>query len=356
MPQQDSSWWDSFSDQPYQLDAEDKPRFTADSMREYAALAGNALLLLPLFVWRLATIKPPIKKPDPEEFVGLSVSPNEQYDNAIVEMVAELGVKQLLVRVPSWDLDQLEVIQRFIERFPAHEFLINVLQDPRSVRDLEQWRQRLEQIFAALGDRCQYFQVGNAINRSKWGCRHSGEYLALLQVAEEVRRQFPGIKLVGSSVIDFEPLVTFRTLYNNSNFHLDVVSSLLYVNRRGSPYTRQFGIWHLAGKIRLLYTLVTMGNRNDKRFWITEMNWPLLDTKPYTPNSGHPRSTVDEPTQARYLKEYFQIAYASGYVERVYWWQLINPGYGLVDHRGGALRKHPSYEAFKDVVVSLGKK
>jgi hypothetical protein len=31
----------------------------------------------------------------------------------------------------------------------------------------------------------------------------------------------------------------------------------------------------------------------------------------------------------------------------VYWWQLINPGYGLVDHRGGGLRKMLSFYAFK---------
>jgi hypothetical protein len=64
---------------------------------------------------------------------------------------------------------------------------------------------------------------------------------------------------------------------------------------------------------------------------------------------------VDEPTQARFLKEYYQIAYASGFVERVYWWQLINPGYGLVDHRGGSLRKHPAYFAFKETVQELGR-
>ena len=42
-----------------------------------------------------------------------------------------------------------------------------------------------------------------------------------------------------------------------------------------------------------------------------------------------------------------RIARESGFVERVYWWQLINPGYGLVDHRGGMLRKMPSYHAFR---------
>ena len=310
--------------------------------------------MFPLFLWRYATVKPAPAPPDPKTFIGLSVSPHPDYDNAIVEMVNELGVRELLVRVPTWDLQQLQTISRFMERFPHQRFLVNVLQDPTAVRDTGLWQSRLREVFSTLAGRAEYFQIGNAVNRTKWGCRHSGEYLTLLQAAEEVRAQYPGVRFVGSSVIDFEPFITFRTLYNRYRYHLDVVGALLYVNRRGSPYNRQFGVFDLAQKIRLLYALVSMGNRNTKRFWITEVNWPLLNTRPYTPNSGHPRSTVDEPTQARYLKEYYQIAYASGFVERVYWWQLINPGYGLVDHRGGSLRKHPAYFALKETIQELG--
>ena len=37
-------------------------------------------------------------------------------------------------------------------------------------------------------------------------------------------------------------------------------------------------------------------------------------------------------------------------VEKVYWWQLINPGYGLVDSRAKQLRRMPSYYAFKNLL------
>lgn len=124
----------------------------------------------------------------------------------------------------------------------------------------------------------------------------------------------------------------------------------MYVNRRGSPFNRQYGLFDLARKLRLVFAIVSLANRSEPRLWITETNWPLLNTKPWTPNSGDPRSTVDEPTQAEYLKQYFQIAYQTGFAERVYWWQLINPGYGLVDHRRGKLRKYPSYFAFKEIL------
>mgnify|MGYP000855373273 FL=1 len=148
-------------------------------------------------------------------------------------------------------------------------------------------------------------------------------------------------------MIDFEPLSTLRTLFNFHQYQLDACSALLYVNRRGSPYAKQFGLFDLEKKIRIVAALVALSNRCDHRLWITEVNWPLLNTKPYPPNSGHPRSTVDEETQAQYLTEYCEIARQTGLVDRVYWWQLINPGYGLVDHRGDELRKMPSFYAFK---------
>jgi hypothetical protein len=130
---------------------------------------------------------------------------------------------------------------------------------------------------------------------------------------------------------------------------LDGAAALLYVNRRHSPYGTQYKIFDLENKIRLAKAMTSLSNSSDDKLWIPETNWPLLDTKPYTPNSGHPSRTCDEPTQADYLKLYYQIAWQTGWVEKVYWWQLINPGYGLVDSRNG-LRKMPSYYAFKEML------
>lgn len=350
MPEPDLSWWDSYSDQPYRIPAELKPRISSAHLREYMATAATCLGLTPAILWRYLNLKPSPAEIDVRAFVGLSVSPDVRFDGAVAEMVAELGVEELLVRVPTWELNKLDDYARYLESFSGKRFLINVLQNRDTVRDIELWRGGLRKIFGTLQTFTPYFQVGNAINRTKWGCGNSGDYLRLLDAAEEIRSEFPNIRLVGSSVIDFEPPVTLRTLFNFHHYRLDAVSALLYVNRRGSPYGRQYRFFDLLRKLKLIYAMVLSGNRNAPRLWITETNWPLLDTKPYTPNSGHPRSTVDEATQARYLKQYYQIAYQSGLVERVYWWQLINPGYGLVDHRGGRLRKHPSYFAFKEIL------
>jgi hypothetical protein len=344
------SWWDSYSDQPYRLVPGTKPGPGLARAREYFTVAATALALSPQLIWRYVNLRPRRSPFDAERFIGLSVSPDPRYEAAICEMVEELGVKELLVRIPVWDLDNLEAYQRFIERLNGVNVLVNVLQDRNSVEKPWIWFESLRRILRALAHKVEYFQIGNAINRRKWGCAHSGEYLDLLETANKLRIEFPNVKFVGSSVIDFEPLVTLRTLYNRRRYTLDVVSSLLYVNRRGAPTSRQFKVFDLHNKLRLIYSMVLTGNRNARRLWITEMNWPLLNTRPYTPNSGHPSRTVDEDTQAEYLKQYFRIAHDTGWVERVYWWQLINPGYGLVDHRGDRLRKHPSFFALKELL------
>jgi len=340
-------WWDPYSNQPRRLPGERKPRFAGANLAEYVRVAGTALAASPRVLANYAAAREAPSTQPAADFVGLSVSPDDEHADAVEEMVADLGARELLIRIPSWELGNLDRYFEFASRFPGHRLLFNVLQCRDSVTNPGAWSAALDAIFGRFKQLSTDFQIGNAVNRTKWGCVHSGEYLDLLEAAEKVRADHPGVRLVGSSVIDFEPLVALRTLRNHRRYHLDAVSALLYVNRRGSPYGRQYGLFDLRNKLRLLHAITAAGNRNDRRLWITEINWPLLDTRPYTPNSGHPARTVDEATQARYLTDYYRIAWRCGWVEKVYWWELINPGYGLVDHRDRRLRRMPSYYAFK---------
>ncbi|GJL82532.1 MAG: hypothetical protein DHS20C01_21660 [marine bacterium B5-7] len=348
-------WWDPYSSQPYKLQESDKPRTSVGNIIEYMKIAVSVLALGPFVALRYSFMKPFLSAPaDAHDFVGLSVTPDTRFNDAIVDMVDDLNVRNLMVRVPCWEADQLEPYLELMNRLPDRDFAINILQSRDSIRDPDNWQRQVSQIVAGLSPRARTYQIGNAINRSKWGCRHSGQWLDLMDRAmraiNEIKNASNPIEVAGSSVIDFEPLVTLRTLFNFHPQQFDICASLLYINRRGSPDGRQYGVFNLERKIRLIAAMLAVSNVSGRRLWISETNWPLLDTKPYTPNSGHPRSTVDEATQADYLTHYFKIAWRSQLVERVYWWQLINPGYGLVDHRGGTLRKMPSYYAFKKLM------
>lgn len=347
----DDSWWDYYSDQPYVLNKIDKPRITRNSISESIKTLATLVGLSPALVWRYFMQRKTPSVHQVKDFAGLSVSPNKRHGSQISEMIDELDVKQLLIRIPVWKTHQIDDYINFAESFGERQILINILQNRESVIHPDQWQAQVNTIIGACRGFTNTFQIGNAINRSKWGCHTAADYFILQNKVEELRSQFPDIKVLGSSVIDFEPLTTLRTLINRQSYQLDGCASLLYVNRRLSPYNKQFGIFDLEKKIRLIYAILSLSNKSKKRLWITETNWPLLNTRPYTPNSGNPRSTVDEKTQAEYLKHYYLIAYQCGMVEKVYWWQLINPGYGLVDSRAKSLRKMPSYYTFKKLLT-----
>ena len=347
-------WWDPHSDQPYRLAPIQKRRATFSHHLEYGKTALTGFAILPFALtclFKTAKAKPP---PQPTDFVGLGISSDRGAPNAVVELVEELGARRLLLRVPTWHADHLEPYLNFAQKFSNQKILVNILQSRDNATHPDAWSRALEQIIDAFWPLTREFQLGNAVNRSKWGCRHTGDYLMLLNATTRLPVQFPGIMLAGSSIIDFEPLATLRTLINFHRYQLDVCSALLYVNRRGSPFTRQYGVFNLERKIRIAAALASLSNRCGKRLWITETNWPLLDTQPFTPNSGNARSTVNETTQAKYLTDYYHTAWRTGLVERVYWWQLNQAGYGLVDHRPNIPRKMPSFYAFKKLLSPNG--
>jgi hypothetical protein len=84
--------------------------------------------------------------------------------------------------------------------------------------------------------------------------------------------------------------------------------------------------------------------------WITEVNWPLKNQGVYSPTGR--KECVDEETAAGYLNSYYEDAWQSEFVERVYWWQLIARGYGLIDvNDDNELRYRPAYYQFQKLLT-----
>ena len=98
----------------------------------------------------------------------------------------------------------------------------------------------------------------------------------------------------------------------------------------------------------MLYALVKLLKKTSNRVYITEANWPLSHTAPYAPTSEV--ECVSESAYADYMKDYHAIALKTGKIERIYWHQLIAPGYGLVDNREGKLRKTKGFEAYRKML------
>ena len=109
------------------------------------------------------------------------------------------------------------------------------------------------------------------------------------------------------------------------------------------------GIFDTKNKIDMLYSLVKMSPKmKTDDIYITEVNWPLSGTAPYAPTSEN--ECVSEELYSQYMLDYFQIAKDTNKIQKVFWHQLIAPGYGLVDNRDGKIRKTKAFYEFKKLL------
>ena len=337
--------WDPYSDQPHII--KDK----AYKQKQRKKFYFSSLIMFFLF----AVIAPfamfvslfsSHKKKNCE--IGLGVNLDKGFDQ--YALVEELGVSHLIIRIPLWDLDRLDEYVQFIQGFSTKTILVNILQDREHIDDKSLLEQDINRIFKALSGVVNEFQIGNAVNRAKWGFFSMSEYLDFYHCVQSIRdSHFPELKLIGPSVIDFEYYQTTSALFNTRKIHFDALSALLYVDRRGSPYNTQYGVFDTLLKIKLLRNILQLSSKVDSKLYITEVNWPLSGTAPYAPTSE--TECVDEATYDTYMRDFLMITQESGDVDRVYWHQLIAPGYGLVDNRDGQLRKMPAFKTFKDIIA-----
>lgn len=263
----------------------------------------------------------------------------------LYEMVTELGMQRLLIRVPLSDIENLHKYVDFVHTFRSYDVSVNILQDRRHIEDLTLLRQSLNEIFTRLRYKVCRYQIGNATNRLKWAFTSLDEYFIFFGVAYELKtRHFPELQLLGSSIIDFELPYMVRSLFHRAPIRYDGAAVQLYVDRLGAPENKQLGC-DLLAKIRWFSAVVGASPKSHNALWITETNWPLEGTSPFAPAYGS--RMVNEDQQAAYLVRYFLLMIASCKVVTCFWHQLIAPGYGLVDNRGESIRKRKAFYCFK---------
>lgn len=355
--------WDALSDQPHQhankaaklairvADAPDHLLQVATFLaaapriwRRYRQLK-NELYLRPV-PWQGAGIcigpaaLPDSARPDPD-----APAPETPDRRHLLEALTDLGVKNVLLRLCPWsdDHDADEELAGELRR-RDFELAFALPQNRDLVRDPERWRSKIGELATRFTPFGRHFQVGQAVNRSKWGVWRMRDYCRLASIAREILHAYPGVEVLGPAVIDFEPHVTAAVLNRPGlDWRFDAVSSLLYVDRRGAPENRQLS-FDTVDKTVLLQAIAETGRNCEPRSWITEVNWPLREG-PHSP-AGKAVS-VDEATQADYLVRYYLLTLTTGMVERVYWWQLVARGYGLIapDAAGQPGTRRPAFYA-----------
>ncbi|MCK9162170.1 MAG: hypothetical protein RBQ81_07690 [Arcobacteraceae bacterium] len=345
--------WDSYSDQPHIIkDKNYKKQMRKKYLFDYIKLLFSSIFLLPLMVVVMKFFK--AKKSKNSDIYGIGVSLDKGEEQ--IELIEELGVKNLLIRVPLTDIQNISRYRDFALKLIQNgkkSILINILQDRVHIEDIKLLEKDICIVFDSFKDITKEYQVGNAINRIKWGFFAVEEYLKFYKSVQDIRnKSYQDLILIGPSVIDFEYYYNIRAMYNAYDIKYDKTSALLYVDRRGSPDNTQYGLFDLKNKIDLLYALVRLSPKtaNDD-IYITETNWPISNTAPYAPTSE--KECIDLELYSKYMLKYYQIAKKSNKIKRVYWHQLIATGYGLVDNRDGKIVKYPQFYEFKKMIKAL---
>jgi hypothetical protein len=347
----DKAVWDHLSDQPHQH-ASRGEKFAirlADSpahLRDLGIVAASAAKVRR----RYRYLKNGLYR-HPKTFggIGLAVRPWPGDPDRHLREIEALGVGPVLLRLHPWESDHGDE-ERLAEALVGngHDLSFVIPQNRDLVRDRQRWRASVEEIAERFSPWGRHFQIGQAINRSKWGIWTHSEYVDLYLEAAEILRRRRGVEVLGPSVIDFEFQAILALVNRNTpGLQFDIVSSLLYVDRRGAPENRQMGL-DTVDKVTLLRAIAEIGRNCSERCWITEVNWPLWEG-PHSP-AGKTVS-VGEEEQADYLARYYLMVLGTGLVERVFWWRLVARGYGLISPKSdGSLRRRPAWDALLTLI------
>ena len=340
--------WDNYSDQPVIL--QDKKYKKMMRKKEFTSLLKTfftALFILPLSIVCMPFIKR--KKITSATFFCMGVDFQREKE-LTKQLIHELGVQRILIRIKLWEMQSLAELQTFIQENKQTKITLKIMQDRENIEDLQLFETNLRLILKTLTHSVEMYEIGTTINRSKWGFFSVDEYNRFYKVAYDLReKEFPSLKIIGSGVIDFEYHFTAHTLFNFFKYKYDGISSLLYVDRRGAPEHMQLG-FALSDKIALLSTMVWLSPKTKHELHITEINYPLSNTAPYAPTSEE--ECVDEDDYANFMLRYHLLAFASQQVDSLSWHQLISRGYGLVDNING-IRYTPAFSTYKFMLKNL---
>ncbi|MDX1500873.1 MAG: lipopolysaccharide kinase InaA family protein [Thermoanaerobaculia bacterium] len=342
--------WDHLSDQPHQH---------AGSLEKTGARLADAGLHLRTYGGSLAPAARALRRyrklrrelyrrPRPFRGLGVCLRPWPDDPAAPLAAVDELGIRRVFLRLHPWEEDHRAEAELAAELAAREtDITFGLAQSRELVRDPERWRSAVARLGEAFLPHGRRFQIGQAVNRSKWGIWNAREYHELADVAEEVLRGLGEVELLGPAVIDFELHATVALVNQRRRGRFDGLASLLYVDRRGAPENPQLG-FDAIGKVVLLKAIAETARDCGPESWITEFNWPL-EEGPHAP-AGR-AVAVSEELQADYLARFYLMALGTGLLEGAFWWQAIARGYGLIDPEG--LRRRPAFRALATLAAVL---
>lgn len=292
---------------------------------------------------------------------GVCVEVDDQFEQQLQQLQQTPGLSVFIRLYFHLGMEHLNTAGDAIRRLheAGHEVSVGLVQSRQAVLDPDAWQAFSTRALALVHEYVHCVEVGHAVNRVKWGLWNLEEMARLWQGFDQLKAQYPRLVFLGPAVNDFE-FQYYPPLLRQAGKTVDALSCHLYVDRRGAPENAQNGFTTLekclAGK--------AMANAYGKAgFYITEVNWPLQNTGLYSPLAGayQPKDQrenklhVSEMDSAAYMIRYALIALCSGATERLWWWRLAHPGFGLIDN-GNGWRERPGWKALVQFHTSIGQR
>jgi tRNA A-37 threonylcarbamoyl transferase component Bud32 len=305
------------------------------------------------------------KRVDLGDKLGVAIHPYPGYIDHEIDLIKELGSPPVLIRFQSSDgADQWAESIRLVNEYLTNgvKVAVALLQNREAIVNNSLWENFLGFVIPPLHDKVEWFEIGHAINRVKWGIWHYNEYCSLVDSAMKIANDYPKVRFIGPATIDFEwhQALTFSDLLDK-NINMYGFSQHLYVDRRGAPENYQ-GKFSSLEKLAWIKAISESIGKFDGRLIISEFNWPLKGAKeyspilcPYIPNNMNDTLGVSEETYAFYMIRFIAISLCSGHCHSLYCWRLSAHGYGLVDDLNFSWVKRPAFFAIKFFLKTLGK-
>ena len=338
----------SLSDQPkrIKLTSSEKVIHRALNLDTYFGIVSSTIWHFPSLIINYFSLPTKYPKIEKDSF-GVFVDSSKASIKEILDSLKDLNIKSVAMRIYITDRylnssqykKSLDLAQKLKEN--GYSLMVVLAQLNETFND--NYQLLLKRVISDFSSYTDYYQTGVAINRDKWGVFNKDRFQSyIIAIYQAIKSNDPKAKIIGPSVIDFEWYYTIYYLNLVEDF-IDIQGALLYVDRVGQPENTQYG-FDTIDKVRLLKAI-----NKDKPLWITEVNWPIKDTKSYKPTSNKEAVSLDKYRD--YMLRYLIEVLSTGYVERVYWWQLYAKGYGLIDHL--SKKRYPAFEAYKELIALL---
>ena len=223
--------WDFYHNQPVVLNN----KKLKNQISIFAWFANLKILIATLYALIILPFTYIINKRSLEKIdsFGLCVNIDKPMDSQklinnyeLIEMIDELAVKNILVRIPLADFDNIEKYIDFVSNLQNKDVLVCILQDREHIEDKKLTEERFEYIFEKLNGTANKFQIGNVINRKKLSFLSIDEYFSFFKIAYDLKtNKFSNIKLLGGNIIDFDIPFFARSIFQFRSIYYDGIAT-----------------------------------------------------------------------------------------------------------------------------------